>query len=442
MLAVLLITIFVSLNALYVCAEFAAVASRGTRLQQKAEQGDKNAAWMHATCSKASALDRYVAAAQLGITVSSLSLGFYGQTFLAPLLEPRLIQVGLPAESAPGVGLAVILLLLTGFQVILGELVPKSLGINYPETVACRTVPAMRLSIALFGPLISLFNGSANIALKFFGASHDAERQQPKTADEIRLLAGESHSGGVLDDVEYQLLDKALRLRDLSAQQVLVPRTRVMALPYELPLKDALLELADSPHSRAPVYEGDLDHPRGLIHIKDLLAAVRSNPDGKLADHLRPLPVVPGTITVRHLFKRLQTDRFHMAIVADEYGGTSGIVTIEDLIERIFGDVADEFDLEASRPFDVLGEKLLIPGSMLLVDFNDHLQLSVASKDSTTIAGVTMEVSAGVPKVGERVQVDDDCCLTIEEADERSVTLVGLQVSKETLERLREAELL
>lgn len=442
MLAVVLITLFVSLNALYVCAEFSAVASRGTRLQQKAEEGNKNAAWMQKTCSEPASLDRYVAAAQLGITLSSLSLGFYGQTYLAPLLEPLLLRLGLPAESAAGVGLIVILAFLTGLQVILGELVPKSLGINYPETVACRTVPAMRLSIALFRPLISLFNGSANQALGLFGASHDAEREQPKTADEIRLLAGESHSGGVLDDVEYELLDKALRLRDLSAQQVLVPRTRVMALSHERPLPDALSELADSPHSRAPVYEGDLDHPLGLIHIKDLLAAVRSDPQGKLTDHLRPLPIVPATITVRHLFRRLQTDRFHMAIVADEYGGTSGIVTIEDLIERIFGDVMDEFDLEAPKMYEVLGEKLLIPGDTLIVDLNDHLELSVPSRESTTVAGVTMEVSAGVPKVGERIQVDEDVCLTVEEADQRSVKVVGLQVSEETLVRLREADLL
>lgn len=442
MLAFALITVFISLNALYVAAEFSAVASRCTRLQQMAEEGDKKAAWMFKTCSDAAALDRYVAAAQLGITVSSLSMGFYGQTFLAPVLEPLLAHTPLPPESAPGVALALILLLLTGLQVILGELVPKSLGIGYPEKVSRYTVAPMRLSIMVFSPLITVFNGSANFVLGLFGASHGAERDKPKTADEIRMLAGESHSGGVLDDVEYELLDNALRLRDLTAQQVMLPRMKVMALPASTSLADALRELAESHHSRAPVYGDSLDQPLGLVHVKDLLSAVRSQSDSSLKEILRPLPVVPGTITVRHLFRRLQNDRFHMAIVADEYGGTSGIVTIEDLIERIFGDVADEFDPVAEKPYRVLGEKLLIPGTRLLVDFNDDLELTVTAKDSNTVAGLVMEARAGLPEVGERVEVGQEVEFIIEEADARSVGLVGLQVSSDTLERLREEGLL
>lgn len=442
MLAFSLITLFIVLNALYVSAEFSAVASRATRLQQLAEEGDKRAAWMHKTCSDPELLDRYVAAAQLGITLSSLSLGFYGQTFLAPVLEPLLGRIGLAPESSPGVALALILLLLTALQVILGELVPKSLGIGYPETVARWTVAPMRVSISLFSPLIAVFNGSANAFLGLLGASHDAERDKPKTADEIRMLAGESHSGGVLDDVEYELLDNALRLRDLTAQQVMLPRTKVLALPAALPLHDALDQLAESPHSRAPVYGENLDQPLGLVHVKDLLAAVRSESKAPLKEHMRPLPVVPGTITVRHLFRRLQDDRFHMAIVADEYGGTSGIVTIEDLIERIFGDVADEFDPEQSAPFQLLGEKLLIPGTMQLVDFNDHLEMALVAEDSNTIAGLVMERHAGLPAVGESVTLAEDVVVIVEEADARSVGLVGLQIDRATIEHLESENLL
>ena len=309
------------MNALYVAAEFSAVASRSTRLKTLADEKKRGAAWVLSVSSDSQLLDRYVAAAQLGITISSLSLGFYGQTFLAPLLEPTLVQWGLKADASGGVSLAVILLFLTTLQVILGELIPKSVGIGYPETLALATAAPMKLSMKLFSPLIALFNGSANLILRAFGTSHEGEREQPRSADEIRMLAGESRSGGALDEVEYRLLDNALRLRDLKASQVMIPRMSIFGFEAKTPLLEALKELADSPHSRAPVYENDLDHPLGLVHIRDLLEAARASESDKLADIVRPLPAVPETVAVRFLFRKLQREHFHMAIVADEYGG-------------------------------------------------------------------------------------------------------------------------
>lgn len=387
--------------------------------------------------SNAHLLDRYVAAAQLGITISSLSLGFYGQTFLAPVLEPHLVSMGLGAEASAGVALTLILLFLTALQVILGELIPKSVGIGYPEKLACLTSTPMRVSMRVFSPLIAIFNGSANLMLKAFGTSHEGEREQPRTADEIRMLAGESRSGGVLDEVEFRLLDNALRLRDLTAGQVMLPRMKVLGFEVGLPISEALQVLADSPHSRAPVYEKDLDHPLGLVHIKELLETARSSESATLRDIIRPLPVVPATVAVRHLFKQLQKEHFHMALVADEYGGVSGLVTLEDLIERIFGDVADEFDPPESKTLVRDGDRVVIPGSLLLVDFNDWFGASLYARDTNTLAGLLTEIHSGIPESGTEIEAED-YLFRVVESDGKVIKTVSLKVGSTLLNRLKE----
>ena len=425
------------MNALYVAAEFSAVASRSTRLRTLADEKKRGAAWVLSVSSDSQLLDRYVAAAQLGITISSLSLGFYGQTFLAPVLEPVLVQWGLEAEVSGGVSLAVILLFLTALQVILGELIPKSVGIGYPETLALATAGPMKLSMKLFSPLIALFNGSANLILHAFGTSHEGEREQPRSADEIRMLAGESRSGGALDEVEYRLLDNALRLRDLKASQVMIPRMNIFGFEAKTPLLEALKELADSPHSRAPVYENDLDHPLGLVHIKDLLEAARAGDVSKLEEIVRPLPAVPETVAVRFLFRKLQREHFHMAVVADEYGGVSGIVTLQDLIERIFGGVADEFDPPHATTLRVDGGRVFIPGTLLLIDFNDWFESSLARRDTNTLAGLLTELNVGVPETGQKIKAGD-FTFKVEAADARTIKEVSLAVNDELIEKLRE----
>lgn len=425
------------MNALYVAAEFSAVASRSTRLKALADQKKRGAAWVLSVATDSKLLDRYVAAAQLGITISSLSLGFYGQTFLAPVLVPTLVEWGMRPEASTGVSLAVILLFLTALQVILGELIPKSVGIGFPETLALATAAPMRLSMQLFSPLIALFNGSANLILHAFGASHEGEREQPRTADEIRMLAGESRSGGALDEVEYRLLDNALRLRSLKANQVMIPRMNILSFEADTPLSEALRTLADSPHSRAPVYEKDLDHPLGLVHINELLETVKAGDDLKLKDIVRPLPVVPETVAVRFLFRKLQKEHFHMAVVADEYGGVSGIVTLQDLIERIFGDVADEFDPPESSTLRLEGNRVHIPGTVLLVDFNDWFEASLAGRDTNTLAGFLTELHQGVPKKGTEVEAAD-YRFRVETTDDKMIKSVSLKASAALQGRLKE----
>ena len=352
-----------------------------------------------------------------------------------------MLTFGLNPEAAPGLSLALILFLLTSLQVILGELLPKSVGIGYPETLALATSAPMRISMQLFAPLIYLFNGSANLLLKLFGASHEGEREKPRSADEIRMLAGESRTGGVLDEVEYRLLDNALRLRDLTAGQVLVPRMNVLAFEADTPLKEALRTLADSPHSRAPVYENDLDHPLGLVHIKELLETVRSGKVRTLKQIARPLPVVPETVVVRRLFRQLQQEHFHMAVVADEYGGVSGIVTLDDLIERIFGNVADEFDPPKSMPLRLKDGRLRIPGTTLLVDFNDWFESSLSAKETHTLAGFLTEIHSGVPKQGTQIEVGE-FLFRVESTDARVVREVSIKADEALLQRLAEQEVL
>lgn len=431
----------VAMNALYVAAEFSAVASRNTRLKALADEKKPGAAWMYKVAGDGHLLDRYVAAAQLGITISSLALGYYGQNFLGPLLVPLAVSQGLAPEAAQSLALVVVLVFLTMFQVIFGELLPKSVGIGFPETLACLTSGPMRLSMNLYSPLIAFFNGSANLLLGIWGVSHEGERNQARTADEIRMLAGESRTGGVLDEVEYRLLDNALRLRDLNAAQVMIPRGRILAFESSTPLSEAMVTLAESAHSRAPVYRGNLDTPIGLVHIKELMEACRSGQPTNLADIVRPLPAVPETVAVRHLFRKLQKEHFHMAVVVDEYGGVSGIVSLEDLIERIFGDVSDEFDPNEGSLLSRQDDRLRLSGRVLLVDFNDWFESSLAARDCNTLAGLLTELCATVPEPGREVEVGG-FCFRVEETNGKVITELSLPLDAETEQRLQQEGLL
>ncbi len=434
--AFVVVTILIVINGLYVAAEFAAVSARTTRLESEGDNEDSRVAWLVRLISCPKSLDAYVATAQVGITVSSLSLGLFGQTYIAPGSAVMVAAAGLSEDFVLPFSLGLTLLLLTGLQVILGELVPKSLGISSPERVALLTSGFMKLSLRLFAPLIWFFNGSSNLILRAFGADGDkhSERNAVRTAEDIRLMAQESRTGGVLDDVSFQLLDNALRLRGLTAAQVKIPRGQVLAFEEQTPLLDALRDLAESPHSRAPVYRKDLDHILGLVHIKDLFEVALSSSDAALANHLRPLPIVPETISARRLFWQLQNERFHMAAVIDEYGGTSGILTLEDLIERIVGSINDEFDLPETPSIILHEDRLQILGSLPLVDFNDTLGLALVAEESFTLAGLLIETHKGFPNEGEVVKVGG-LSFTIEATDGRTIERASLPLTSE----LREA---
>ena len=268
----LVIFLLLVVTGLYVAGEFAAVSARRSRLAQMAENGDATAGWVLGVLEQPSQLDAFVAACQLGITLASLILGFYGQANILALLAPWLETLDSAGRAAVESLLAIgILLGLTSLQVLFGELIPKNIALQYPERTAILTALPMRWSMLLYHPLIWLFNGSSTILLKLMGSQPAGEHAHIHSPEEIVILVEESRAGGVLEKEETRLLLNTLELRNETARKVMLPRNRMLAADADLPCADLLALLATSPFSRLPLYAGDVDHIVGFVHIRDLL---------------------------------------------------------------------------------------------------------------------------------------------------------------------------
>ena len=373
------------IQALYVGAEFATLSSRRSRLAQMAGDGNRFARMILPVVEDPHTLDVYIAACQIGITISSLVLGFYGQSKLSGVVTPLLESAGINApRAAETLSAAVILLLLTGLQVVLGELVPKNIGVQYPERLALLTALPMRWSIVLFRPLIWFFNGSGRLILRLMGINPTNEHVHIHSPEEIAMLVEESSAGGLLEAQEQRLIENTLWMRESTVRQMMVPRTRVLAAPADKPCEEMFTLLANSPFSRLPLYEGSIDNIVGVVHLKDLLCLRRTyhlTADTDCADVrqvMSPALFIPDSMQADEAFTLLQRKRYHVAIVLDEYGGTAGIVTLEDLIEEIFGEVQDEFDQELAPFRGLPGNFVMVRWDWRIEELNELLDLAPA----------------------------------------------------------------
>lgn len=405
--AAVVIFLLIAANALYVAAEFSAVASRRTRVEELAGEGNALARALLPLMSSSRALDTYVAACQIGITLSSLVLGAYGQATVGRALAGRLQESGgLSPEAALSLAAVVTLAGLVSAQVVLGELLPKSVAIRYPVTVALATTVPMRWSLWLFAPLTWLLNGSASVLLRLLRVP-SGPRLHVHAPEDIDYLVEESHEGGMLDDAERERLHNVLRLANRRVREVMVPRTRVFAIPADTPVADLVRIATDSPYTRIPVYRGSLDDVLGLLHVKDLLAASAGPGPVDLEKLLRDMPRVPESRLVVDLLSDLRDRHQHMALVMDEYGGTSGIVTLEDLLEEVVGEIPDEYEKGPADRVVPLGEGgYRVPGTLPLADLAELTGLDVGDSESDTVAGLVMEKLGRIPEQGEMLDYD------------------------------------
>jgi putative hemolysin len=423
-------------NALYVAAEFSTVSSRRTRLAQMAEDGDRLAQLLYPIVEDPVRLDAYVAACQIGITVTSLTLGFYGQAALTPLIAPTLADVANAAESAVEPVVATgLLILLTGLQVILGELVPKNVAIQYPERLALLAVLPMRWSMILFRPLIWLFNGSGRLILRLLGLTPSPEHTHIHSPSEIQLLVEESTAGGLIDPEERRLLTNALKLREQTVEQVMVPRTQMLGAPVDQPSDELLSQLADSPYSRLVLYGDTIDDVVGTVHLRDLLCLPRQTGGQDVSVVMHTVPFVPETLSVSETLALLQRERRHMAIVLDEFAGTAGLVTVEDLTEVIFGGLQDEFDVSRSA-IDVRADgRAWMRGDALIRDVEERLNLGLPAEDVNTIGGLVLGELGYLPTTGEEVQIGGTL-FRVEDVSGNRVDTVSLALAPEQRQAL------
>lgn len=451
------VAILIFFNALYVAGEFATVSSRKTRVSQMAAQGNSLARNLLKMMESTRALDRYVAACQLGITISSLVLGAFGERYVAERLaapletligmaQPLLNGAGLTSGgtadvAAHTIAITLVLFLFTSLQVIVGELLPKSIAIQYPERTALSVVLPVRWSIFLFRPLISLFNGSGRFLLRLLNLEAAEGRSRAHSPAEIEILVTESHEGGLLDAEERQMLRNAFRLRELTARQVMVHRTRIMAAAADSTVRKLLSMAVETGHTRIPLFQSDIDNVMGFIHIKDLFRLYVEG-SNNLAEILREVVHVPETMPALTVWETLQNKGQYMAVVFDEYGGTAGLITLEDLIEEVFGEVQDEFDDESAlMTFDRAGHRIHLRGDLLISDVNEYLNLSLPDEEVTTLSGLVFHALGRPPDEGEIVKFGDTA-IRVERMEDLGVSEISLQIdAQEPMPHVEEWEI-
>lgn len=429
---VIIICVLILINALYVAAEFSTVSVRRSRIRQRAEEGNLLARRLLPYIDDPHRLDRYIAACQIGITVSSLVLGAFGQARLAPALEPIFSQLGgMQAVAAESTAAITVLILLTILQMVLGELIPKSLALQYPTSLALYTVLPMQWSLRLMSWFIAVLNGSGIMILRLLGVGQVGHRHL-HSPEEIEYLIGESRAGGLLHPEEHERLRRALRLGTVKIGALMVPRTRVSAIDVNTSFTDAVLHARNSPFTRVPVYENTMDHVVGILHVQDLTARALTGKPASVRSLVRKIPAVPSQLSAEAVLTRLREERSHMALVVDEYGGTAGLVTVGDILDQIFGGVPDEFK-SATRD----GER--IPDGR--VRLRGDIDLARAAQwtgrqwegDSVTVAGKIAEHLGHVPRPGETLRMDG-VMLEIEEVAHhvvRSVLVTPVKAATE-----------
>jgi putative hemolysin len=418
-----IILFLIAVNALYVAAEFAAVGSRRGRIRSLAQDGNRLAARLLPILDDARKLDRYIAACQIGITLSSLVVGAYSQARVATALAPLFEQWGrLQPLAAQSTATFVVLFALTALQMVFGELVPKAVALQYPTQAALYAVLPMQWSLALFSWFIALLNGSGLVVLRLLKMTSTRHRHI-HSPEEIELLIAESRHGGLLEPDEHRRLRRALRLGIRSANQLMVPRTQMAAINVEMPVEEILLQVAKGPYSRLPVYRGSLDNIIGILHTKDLVKGYLQEGGMRSIESLiRPIPFIPEEVKADRLLATLRESRTHQAIVQDEFGGVAGLVTLKDVLVQVLGEVGDELKSTQPQPERLVDGRVRLPGGMRVEEVEPWIG-TLWRGETHTISGRVIESLGHLPNVGERVTIDG-VEVEVERVKNRTITSV------------------
>ena len=421
--------VLVLANAFFVAAEFALVGARRTRLDERARAGDGKARLARRAVQS---LDRYISATQLGITLASLGLGWIGEPALAHLIEGGFAWLPQPAAAIAThtVASVIAFAIITVLHIIIGELVPKALALLYPEEIS-GWVAAPLLGFAWVMALpIAVLNGTANRLLRLMNINPPGETERLHSPEEIRMLVEQSTEGGSLLQQDARLLEGVFEFSEKTAQEVMTPRTQMVALEADLTVERAADEVATAGRSRYPVFTESLDEITGVVHAKDILAALRAHPGRTVREIMRPPLFVPGTRQVEDVLADMKRLKTHLAVVLDEYGGTAGLVTMEDLLEEIVGPIYDEYDpQDKARP---AGAPQL-DGAMPISEFNSEHGATLDDTDYTTIGGYVFGQLGRLPRPGDRVSAGAHVLEVVEMEGRRvkSLRLLGPQPEPE-----------
>ncbi|EMR04996.1 Magnesium and cobalt efflux protein CorC [Bhargavaea cecembensis DSE10] len=393
----------IAFTAFFVASEFAIVKVRTTRIDQLIAEGNRKAIRAKKVVSN---LDEYLSACQLGITITALGLGWLGEPTVERLLHPLFERFEIGESASSILSFVIAFSVVTFLHVVVGELAPKSIAIQKAETITLNFSGPLIAFYRLMYPFIHTMNGTAQWLIRLFGFKSMSESEEAHSEEELRMILSDSLKSGEINQSEYKYVNKIFEFDDRIAREIMAPRTEMMTVEQDMTLREVLDVMGVEQYTRYPVTDGDKDHIVGLINMKNLLTAYIKDPaagDRPVSDFIQPIIRVIESIPISDLLLKIQRERIHMAVLMDEYGGTSGLVTIEDILEEIVGDIQDEFDVDEVPDVQAIGEgHFIFDAKMLIEDVNDILGIHIDEEDIDTIGGWFMAKRFDIVK-GEKI---------------------------------------
>ena len=434
---IILFLLFV--NGFFVAAEFSLVKVRKTRLEQLCNEGISNA---KKALKLVDDVNKMLAAAQLGVTIASIALGWVAESTIVQLIEPiiRLFAGSYAHLSSHVVAVPISFVLVTYFHVLLGEQLPKCISLRHPETIALLVSRPMDIFITIFKPFVWLLEVSGNKILSACHANSE-DASLVHSTEELDMLVDASYNEGVLNETEAEMLHNMFKFSDLMAKQVMIPRTDMVCIPNDITYEELNKVALENQYTRYPVYEENIDKILGFIHVKDLYSLAMKKEEFSVEKLIRPLMLVPETMTLDNLIIEFQKLHCQIAVVIDEFGGTSGLITLEDVLEEIIGEVQDEFDEEAEADIKEIAENTYIANAMMRIDelvkFFDLKESLFEEDDVDTIAGLVVKLLGRIAVVDDTVSFNG-LTFTVKEVDGARIT--KLQIYKEPIFEAEESE--
>jgi CBS domain containing-hemolysin-like protein len=383
-----IIAILIALTAFFVTSEFAIVKIRSSRIDQLIEEGSSKAVSAKKVISN---LDEYLSACQLGITITALGLGWIGESTIEHMLSPLFHKINIPESATQVLSVGIAFAAITFLHVVVGELAPKTLAIQKAELITLIVSRPLILFYKIMYPFIWVLNGSARVVSSLFGLKPVSENEIAHTEEELRIILSESYKSGEINQSEFKYVNKIFEFDNRIAKEIMVPRTEMVSLSKDDSLETFLQVLREEKFTRYPIIDGDKDHIIGLVNIKEVMTDIIGNESlssQTLENYTRPIIRVIETIPIHDLLVKMQKDRVHMAILMDEYGGTSGLVTVEDILEEIVGEIRDEFDMDEIPEIRKIKENhYIIDSKVLVTEVNDLLGIEIDDEDIDTIGG-------------------------------------------------------
>ncbi|MFC3885166.1 hemolysin family protein [Bacillus songklensis] len=428
-----LVAILIALTAFFVASEFAIIRVRSSRIDQLIAEGSKNARAARMVITN---LDEYLSACQLGITITALGLGWLGEPTVERLLHPLFEKLSLSDSVASLLSFGIAFASITFVHVVIGELAPKTLAIQKAERVSLLFAPPLIIFYKIMYPFIWALNGSARLVTGMFGLKPASEHDLAHSEEELRIILSESYKSGEINQSEFKYVNKIFEFDDRLAKEIMVPRTEVVTFSREDTLQEVLDIVREEKYTRYPIVDGDKDHIIGMVNMKEIFTDYvfdGQQEELRLETYIRPVIQVIESIPIHDLLLKMQKERIHMAILVDEYGGTAGLVTVEDILEEIVGEIRDEFDAD-ERPLvqKIKDDHYVIDAKVLVSEVNDLLGTEIDDTDVDTIGGWVLTENYDI-KQGQTLTFDS-YQFKVTEMEGHHIQYVEVTKKRETVE--------